>query len=191
MKRYFFIIVLIIVCGLGSAFDAPKQETKKDDNYTIQRLMLYNKAGNILMEKNAYGWMTPALRSNENLSLQEGLNELAKKMGFEMAPISLCGIFTYKFEGLNDHVGHVSYRTHYKAKVKSGAVLQPTDKSIHYEWLTEKQAQDSIGHPALKAEFSQMIKHPDKIWGGSFLCIFKNDKLENIKQTEAFYSLHD
>lgn len=190
MKCFLFLFNFIAIYGIASALDKPVQEIKKNDNYTIQRLMLYNKSGKILMEKNAFGWMTPAIRSNENQSLKEGLSGLAKKIGVEITPVRLRGIFTYKFEGLSDHMGLVSYRTHYEAKVKSGEIIRPESKTIRYEWLTVNQAKDSISHPGLKAEFAQMTKQPDKIWGGSFLCIFQNDKLESVRQIEAFYTLN-
>ena len=45
---------------------------KKADNYTIQRLIIFNDQNDILLEKGIAGWMTPALRSNENQSLKEG-----------------------------------------------------------------------------------------------------------------------
>lgn len=166
-----------------------KLETaKKADNYTIQRLIVFNNTRQILLEKNKNGWMTPALRSNENQSLKEGLDSLAHAMGISIKIIKLAGVFTYKFKGVPDHK-EVSYRTHYTANFINGNLIQPKQSDKEYKWLNAKEALELIGNEALKAETSQIINHPDTLWGGSFLISYNGDELESIKMTEGFYSL--
>ena len=166
-----------------------KQETvKRADNYTIQRLLVFNDSKQLLLEKNINGWMTPALRSNENQSLKEGLDSLAKAMGISIKIIKLAGVFTYKFKGLPDHK-EVSYRTHYIANFINGNLIQPKQSDKEYKWLNVKEALGLITNEALKAETSQIINHPDTLWGGSFLISYKDEELESIKMMEDFYSL--
>lgn len=166
-----------------------KQEIiKKTDNYTIQRLIIFNNEKEILLEKGKNGWMTPALRSNENLSLKEGLDSLAKAIGVSIKIIKLSGVYTYKFKGLPDHK-EVSYRTHYTARYISGNLTQPRQPDREYKWFNIKEALENISNEALKAETSQIIKYPETLWGGSFLYTYTNDTLESLKMTEDFYSL--
>lgn len=162
---------------------------KKADNYTIQRLLIF-KGDQILLEKGPNGWMTPALRSNENQSLKEGLDSLAKAIGLSIRLIKLSGLYTYKFIGLPDHK-EVSYRTHYTAKYISGELVTSKQPDKMYKWVAIKNAVDSISNEALKAETSQILNYPKVLWGGSFLYTYKSGKLESIKMTENFYPLSD
>lgn len=167
---------------------APKVEnTEAIDNYTIQRLIVFNDKKEILMEKNSFGWMTPALRSNQDETVKEGLNNLVSKMGISIDSIRLAGLFTYKFQGLADHPAHVSFRTHYTARYKGGALVQPKDKE--YKWLPVNEAVEKIGMEALKTETAQIIKFPKIVWGGSFLLVFKDGKMESSKMLEELYPL--
>jgi hypothetical protein len=168
------------------------KQAKKTDNYTIQRLIVFNAQKEILMQRNKFGWFTPSIRSNENQSLKEGLDSLAKAIGISVEPVKFAGIFTYKYDGLSDHNGLVSYRTHYTTSYKSGELIQPKDpkdSTRQFKWLPIKEALDIIGMSALKAETMQIINHPEAIWGGSFLLKYKDEKLESIKMVEDFYSL--
>jgi hypothetical protein len=195
MKNSLIVLLVLLYIPLISAQDTTKivpKQVKKTDNYTIQRLIIHNSKGEILMQRNKFGWFTPSIRSNENQSLREGLDSLATAIGIIVAPVRFAGIFTYKYDGLSDHNGLVSYRTHYTTTYKSGELIQPKDAkdtTRQFKWLPIKEALDIIGMAALKAETTQIITHPDVIWGGSFLLKYKDEKLESIKMVEDFYAL--
>ncbi len=195
MKRLFTLIVVVLASHFISAQDTTKtikkQEiVKKADNYTIQRLLVFNNNKEILLEKGQNGWMTPALRSNENQSLKEGLDSLAKAIGISIKLVKLSGVYTYKFIGLPDHK-EVSYRTHYTANYLNGELIQPTQPGREYKWFPIKSAVDMISNEALKAETNQILKFPKTLWGGSFLYTYKDDKFESIKMVEDFYPLSE
>jgi hypothetical protein len=197
-KRIFLCIVSFFLHNLVNAQDSSKMPIaktfiKKTDNYTIQRLIVFNSKKEILMQRNRFGWFTPSIRSNENQSLKEGLDSLAKAIGIIIEPVKLAGIFTYKYDGLSDHVGVVSYRTHYSTKYISGELIQyidSKDSTRLYKWMPVKEALAVISMQALKEETTQIIQNPKKIWGGSFLLSYKNDVLQSIKKLEEFYSLN-
>lgn len=195
MKRVLTLLMALIGTQFVSAQDTTKsikkQEiVKKADNYTIQRLLIFNDKKEILLERGRNGWMTPSLRSNENQSLKEGLDSLAKLIGITIKIGRLAGVYTYKFKDLPDHK-EVSYRTHYTAKYLGGELIQPKQPDREYKWFPVKTATDSISNEALKAETNQIIKFPKTVWGGSFLYTYKDGKLEGIKMTEDFYSLSE
>jgi hypothetical protein len=192
MKKTILLLSLFATTYL-SAQDTSKTTTKpeiikKADNYTIQRLIVFNTQNEILLEKGRNGWMTPSLRSNENQTLREGLDSLAKAIGISVKILKLSGLYTYKFKDLPDHK-EVSYRTHYTAEYISGELIQPTQPDKEYKWIKVNDAIESISNTALKAETNQIIKFPNTLWGGSFLYTYKDGKLESIKMTEDFYSL--
>lgn len=190
-RRHKFILgaLFVLTCGQIAFAQAATAVAKneKTDNYTIQRLIVFNDKKEILMEKNANGWMTPALRSNEDESLIEGLNNLAAEIGISIDSIRLAGVFTYKFQGLADHPAAVSFRTHYAARYKGGALASPKDKE--YQWLPVREALEKIGMATLRAETAQIVKFPKTVWGGSFLLVFKNGKLDSSKTLEEIYPL--
>lgn len=134
--------------------------------------------------------MTPSLRSNENQSLKEGLDSLAKAIGLSIKIVKLSGVYTYKFKDLPDHK-EVSYRTHYTAKYISGELIQPKQPDREYKWFAVKDVVDSISNEALKKETEQILKYPKTLWGGSFTYTYKDGKLESIKMSEDFYPLSD
>ena len=192
--KFILTALLFFACGQSlSAQDTSKivpkkQVIKRADNYTIQRLIVFNDKKEILMEKYWGGWQTPALRSNQNQSLREGLDSMATAMGISTEPVKLAGIITYKYEGLPDHK-EVSYRTHYTAKYKSGNPIKTKDKEYH--WLPIKEALEKISMEALKIETTQIVNNPKVVWGGSFLLTYKDDKLQTLKLVEEFYPLTD
>jgi hypothetical protein len=197
MKNIIALIVALFTAQLAFSQESnnaaiKKIATKKIDNYTIQRLIVFKNNKEILMQRNRFGWFTPSIRSNENQSLKEGLDSLAKAIGIAIEPIKLAGVFNYKYDGLSDHIGLVSYRTHYRTKYVSGELIQyndPKDSTRLYKWMPIKEALDAIGMQALKEETTQIIQHPKKIWGGSFLLSYKNDVLQSIQMLEKFYAL--
>ena len=169
-------------------------ENKKVDNYTIQRLIVLNDKGEILMQKNRFGWFTPSIRSNQNQSLKEGLDSLAKEIGIKIGSIKLVGVFSYKYNGLSDHIGIVSWRTHYLTKYKSGELIQPKDPkdtTREFKWMKVNEAIEVINMTALKEETRQIIKYPKVVWAGSFLLNFENETFKSADLVEKFYSLSE
>ncbi|WP_121125688.1 NUDIX hydrolase [Sphingobacterium puteale] len=173
----------------AKASSRQQEVIKKADNYTIQRLIIY-KGNQILLEKGQNGWMTPALRSNENQSLKEGLDSLAKAIGLTVKIVKLSGVYTYKFKNLPDHK-EVSYRTHYTAKYLNGEIIQPKQPDREYKWFAIKDVVNNIRNEALKKETAQILMYPNTLWGGSFLHTFKDGEFESVVMTEDFYPLSD
>lgn len=161
---------------------------KKIDNYTIQWLIVFNAKKEILLMKDKYGWKTPVLRSNENLSLKEGIDSLVKPIGISIHKLNLAGLTTYKYSGLKDNQV-VSYRSYYTAKLKGKEILQPVDKEKEYKWFTINDAVKTIEMQPLKTELEQILNNPKKVWGGSFIMIFEDEKFKTFKQIEPFYEL--
>ena len=142
--------------------------------------------------KDKYGWKTPVLRSNENLSLQEGIDSLVKPIGISIRKLNLAGLTTYQYRGLKDNQV-VSYRSYYTAKLKGGEIIQSQDKDKdkdkEYKWFTINEAIKIIEMRPLKTELEQIFKNPKKMWGASFILIFENEKLKTFEQKEPFYEL--
>jgi hypothetical protein len=161
----------------------------KVDNYTIQWLLVFNPKKEILLMKDKYGWKTPVLRSNENLSLKEGIDSLVRPIGISIHRLKLAGLTTYKYSGLKDNQV-VSFRSYYSAKLKDGEIIQPKDKEKEYKWLPIEEALQIIEMQPLKTELNQILKNPKSIWGGSFIMIFEDEKFKTYKQTEPFYELN-
>ncbi|UQD56915.1 NUDIX hydrolase [Flavobacterium sp. K5-23] len=162
---------------------------KKIDNYTIQWLIVFNQKKEILLMKDKYGWKTPVIRSNENLSLKEGIDSLVNPIGISIHRLRLAGLTTYKYSGLKDNQV-VSFRSYYTSKLKDGEISQPKDKEKEYKWLPIEEVLQIIEMQPLKTELNQILKNPKSIWGGSFIMIFEDEKFKTYKQTEPFYELN-
>lgn len=99
------------------------QETQ-NDTYIIQRLIIYNSSGEILLEKHENGWMTPALRDNSKVTTNEGLQSLAANFGLTISTPKLKGIFMF----IADYKPQSSSRQHYASTLVAGKLKVPEGK---------------------------------------------------------------
>ena len=163
------------------------QESPKD-TYTIQRLIIYNSSGKILLEKHENGWMTPALRHNNKLNTNEGLKKLASDFGLTISSPKLAGIFMF----ISDE-SQSSFRQHYVSKLVSGELILPQGK-LEVKWFSPHEAVEMMSLPDAKLIFAvrdmteQILKYPEIIWGGTFTLRKENDKTV-YKITENFYPI--
>lgn len=179
------LILLIAVCF---AFQSYAQDTQ-NDSYTIQRLIIYNAEGKILLEKHKNGWMTPALRHNTKVSTNDGLNSLASEFGLKTSSPQLAGIFTF----IPEYKPQSSFRQHYKSKVVGGILKTPKGK-LDAQWFSPKKAIEMMSLPetklilAIRDMTKHILNHPDEMWAGTFL-LWKENEKTHYKTTEAFYSI--
>ncbi|MEO6901781.1 MAG: hypothetical protein ABI315_01345 [Bacteroidia bacterium] len=172
-----FIILLVI-----KSF---AQEPQKD-TYTIQRLIIYNQNGEILLEKQENGWMTPALRHNSKVTTTEGLINLASNFGLTITSPKLAGIFMF----ISDESAS-SFRQHYISKLVNGELKIPTGK-MDAKWFLPQEAIKMMSLPDAKLIYAvrdmtdQILKYPEIIWGGTFSLWKENDKTV-YKTIENFY----
>ncbi|MGB5417431.1 hypothetical protein [Algibacter sp.] len=180
------IILLFFVILLG--IESFAQETQ-NDTYTIQRLIIYNSNGEILLEKHKNGWMTPALRHNSKLTTNKGLNDLASDFGLTISSPKLSGIFMF----ISDYKPQSSFRQHYVANSVDGELRLPEGK-LDVKWFLPHEAIEMMSLPDAKLIFAvrdmteQILKYPEIIWGGSFTLWKENDKTV-YKTTENFYPI--
>lgn len=154
------------------------------------RLTVQNERGEILLEKIADGWMTPAARSNQNRTLRESLAALAKDLGVSVKTPRLAGLFSYQFRENPTDPNHaaVSFRAHYTARLQ-GRAGKPADAAKQYRWVARDRLDEFVTIQALNRELRQILDHPDTLWGGAFVLSFEGDTLVSTEQTEAFYPL--
>jgi len=160
------------------------------DSYTIQRLIIINPEGEVLLEKNAFGWMTPALRHNSKKSIKDGLDNLAAEFGLTISSPKIAGIFM-SISGYKE-VSH--FRQHYRADYQSGTLKIPENK-MNAQWFPVKKAITMMSLPSTKAPLSirdmtqQVLNYPKVIWGGTFL-VNKRDGKFIYNVVEGFYPLN-
>jgi hypothetical protein len=160
------------------------------DSYTIQRLIIINPKGEVLLEKNAFGWMTPALRHNSKESIKDGLDNLAREFGLTISSPKIAGIFL----SLSGYKAVSHFRQHYRANYQSGVLKIPGDR-VSAQWFPIIKAIEMMSLPSTKAPFSirdmtqQVLNYPEVIWGGTFLINKKDDKFI-YDVIEDFYPLN-
>lgn len=180
-------LVILILLLIGTRMYS--QETG-NDSYTIQRLIIYNEKGQILLQKHINGWMTPALRHNTKTTTNKGLSDLASDFGLVISSPQLHGIFMY-FHRDNKKP---SFRQHYSCQVIEGELNIP-EGMIDAQWLFPNVAIQKMLNPEAKivSAIGEMTKHiinyPNIIWGGSYLLVKQNDKKTDSKVIENFYPI--
>ncbi len=183
MKKL-LLLSFIILFGLKSF----AQETG-NDSYTIQRLLIYNQKGEILLEKNDFGWMTPALRHNSKATIKDGLMDLASEFDLKISSPKISGIFMF----MADYKPISQFRQHYSCNIVDGQLKVPENKK-DAQWFSISKAIEMMSLPDTKAPFvirdmtQQLLYYPEIIWGGTFLLSKKDGKI-SYKTTENFYPL--
>jgi hypothetical protein len=185
LMKHFLLLSIIILVGLKSF----AQETG-NDSYTIQRLIIFNEKGEILLQKYENGWMTPALRHNTEVTTNEGLLNLATDFGLKVCTPQLQGIFMY-FHSDNKKP---SFRQHYSSKLISGELKTP-EGILNAKWFSPSEAIEKMLIPEAKiiTAVGDMTKHilnyPTIIWGGSYLLIKEEGKKTQSQVIENFYPI--
>ncbi len=181
--------VLTVLLMMLSATVIRAQETG-NDSYTIQRLIVFNDAGQVLLEKNDFGWMTPALRHNTQTSINDGIKNLAAEFGLDVTRPKLAAIFMF----MTDYKPKSQFRQHYIAERIDGQLKVPENKR-DAQWFTISKAIEMMSLPDTKAPLvirdmtQQILNYPAVIWGGTYMLSKENDVI-SYRITENFYPLH-
>ncbi len=186
MRLFKWVSLSVIFIFAGTFLFA--QETG-NDSYTIQRLIIYNEKGEILLQQHPNGWMTPALRHNTEVTTNRGLQDLASGFGLQITLPQLQGIFMYFH---SDHK-KPSFRQHYSARLEGGQLSIPEDL-LDAQWFLPEVAVEKMLLPESKIvdvvgeTTRQILYHPDTIWGGSFLLV-KTDEKTRSEVMESYYPI--
>lgn len=183
MKKLLCLSFFILIALVSFA-----QETG-NDSYTIQRLLIYNQNGKILLEQNDFGWMTPALRHNSKTTIVDGLMDLASEYNLKISSPKIAGIFMF----MSDYKPISQFRQHYSSTMVDGQLKVPENKK-DAQWFSISKAIEMMSLPDNKAPLvirdmtKQLLYYPEIIWGGTFLLSKKDGKL-SYKTVENFYPL--
>ncbi|WP_273566882.1 nuclear transport factor 2 family protein [Maribacter halichondriae] len=166
------------------------ERDKKLDNFTLQRLLVLNDAGDVLMEQGDVSteqaeptWYPLSLYSTTRQSITEAMDSLALSHGIKISKPELRAYTTYKFSYHNQ----VSFRSYYVAKYVAGSLNPPKD-GITLKWLPVEEAVPHIPVEAIRLITKQVLEFPENVWGGSFL-ISENGEQHDTLVLEDFYPL--
>jgi len=182
MRNLIYILFICLSLNVSAAEESI-------DSYTIQRLIITNPKGEILLEKNTFGWMTPALRHNSKVTLKDGLSNLAAEFGLTISSPKIAGIFL----SLSGYKPISHFRQHYRSNYRAGELKVPENR-LDAQWFPINKAIKMMSLPDTKAPFSirdmtqQILNYPEIIWGGTFL-VNKKNGIFIYEAIEGFYPL--
>ena len=199
-SRYIDIFLLKNIEGIGwriisktaTEVDYPGYagRDRKLDNFTLQRLLVLNDAGEILVEQGdistedgKISWFPFSSYSNQRLSVKEAMDSLALSHGIKITQPQLKAYTTYKFS----YHEQVSHRSYYVAKYASGTIKPSTDGVVR-KWVPIEEVLPNIPVEAIRLTAQQVLKYPETVWGGSFL-ISENGEQHDTTVLEEFYPL--
>jgi hypothetical protein len=166
------------------------ERDRKLDNFTLQRLLILNDAGEILMEQGDVKagqdeptWYPPSLYSNTRQSITEAMDSLALSHGIKISQPELRAYTTYKFS----YHKQVSFRSFYVANYEGGTIINPNEESI-MKWVPIEKAIPHIPVASIQLITKQVLEFPESVWGGSFL-ISENGEDHDTLVLEEFYPL--
>lgn len=183
MKTVLLLTICLCFCLTGFS-----QETG-NDSYTIQRLIIFNKKGEILLEKHENGWMTPALRHNTKVSINEAFYSLSSEFGLKISVPKLSGMYMF----IPEYKPQSSIRQHYSCTLIEGELQLPEGKQ-DAQWFAPQKPIEMMSLPDTKLIFAvrdmtkKILDYPDIVWGGTFY-LWKKNGVTKYKLAEDFYSL--
>ena len=172
---------------VGAPAGAPAVE--RAENYTTQRLLVFNTRGEVALQRNFMGWSTPGVRYDKRESIRASLDGLAAKYGMRIADVRLAGLFTYEY-GFSTAI---ATRSHYVATLAGGALAAPADM-LEVRWVAPAEAVRLISAasqkspPSFVAMTAQILTRPDRIWGGAFH-VWQEGEAYKSRPTEPIYEL--
>lgn len=171
------VTVLLVVTSLASYAKEPVS--------SFHRLLIFNDHNELLLVKikDKPIWVTTGWYQDNQLSIMQGLKQLAGDFGFEITQPKLVGIFN-----LQDEDGKVvSLRNFYTTKVKSGSLKLPAfiEKA---EWLSVDEAVKRSSFPHINWLTKQVLDHPYTVWGGSIKS-YKEGGSFKAELVEPFYPM--
>ena len=182
MKKVIYLIILALI---NPPLYSQNSE-KNPDSYTIQRLIIENDKKEILIYKGKSYWMTPAIRHNKELSIKEGLQQLAKSYGLKITQPKLAALYTYKF-GFKKGV---SFRSFYTADLIGSNKTTPPSPITQAKWAPISDVTNVIGGLEVRKQMlNHILQHPETLWGGSFYLYDDEQGVRQAKILERFYSL--
>jgi hypothetical protein len=160
--RWLASLVLGIACAHVHA-------AEKAENYTTQRLLIFNDRDEILLQFNAMGWSTPGQRFDHPLSVRLALDQLAARYGVRIDNVRLAGLLTYEY----GYSPAISTRTHYRARLAGGEPKAP-DGVQELRWFPRDAAiaamalESQRAPPSFVEMTTRMLREPGIVWGGAF-----------------------
>lgn len=178
------VITIILIC-LVSISIFGQNEKVQPTNQTIIRLTIIKDNNKILIRETEYGWMTPAVYFRKKQNIHEITDSLSSVYGIKINNLNLNGLFTYKY----NFKPTADIRLLYVAKFESGDLKTIVGKEKIY-WMPIEEALSKLGSTVQSLEdmTTQIIKHPETLWGGSFILTKVNGKLTS-RIEEIFYPL--
>lgn len=176
-----FIILPIVLGFTGCASTSSHTETV--ENFTVQRVLILNDNGEMLMSKDRSVWSMPSLVYKDREFIREGIDSLSTSYGIQLSNIEIRGQFSYKY----DYQPYATIRNYYVANYAGGELKTP-EGFEDARWIPIPEAIEKTTVTSIKQIANQILDYPNTVWGGSFLVSDVGDD-HPTAQTEAFYPL--
>lgn len=174
---------MLVFMWVNFCVSAQRVHQDPTHNFTVNRLLILNEKGEMLMVREKHVWAPPSYVVEHRQYLKEGLDSLASAYGIQIADIRLRGQFSYKY----DYHPYATIRNFYTASYSAGAVKVPQGMD-EVRWMPMQQAVDINSVISIKEIVRQIVKSQNTIWGGSFMVSHIGDD-HPTKMVEPFYPL--
>jgi len=179
VKRIFF-IVLVLLFQLGMAQD-------ENDIKIFHRLVVVNSENKIMVVKieNTDVWVTPGFYQTSEITIKQGLNDLALSYGVEIKEYNLKGVFI-----LNRNINNKkssSLRNVFIAHSKNDSFKIPTGIG-EVKWLPIEKLSEVITFPHISIMIEKIMNNPNETWGGTLLQYKENNEWK-VQILEDFYTI--
>ncbi len=152
-------------------------------NFTVERLIVLNDKGEVLMNKEAGNWYTFSAVFNKTQYVHEVVDSIAQEYGFQVSQPELRGYFGFKYE----YHPYATRRAYYVANYVSGTP-KPSGIIEDIKWMPMEEALDKTPVEAMKEGIRQILENPGILWGGSFE-VYRKGEHHHTRMTEPFYPL--
>lgn len=176
IKKTFLLFILLVSSPLFA------QQTANIS--TFHRLLIFNDKSELMLVriKDSDRWVTPGWYQDEQLTIKQGLEQLAGSYGVKISSPVLRGVFTLK----DGQSRVISTRLIYSTKITSGTPEAPPIIG-EIKWLPVQEAAKIVTYSHISTQFMQITKYPNIVWGGTQY--MPQDNSTSKSEIDAFYPL--
>jgi len=181
MKKITFLFCCLLF--LISCNKEQNAHVEPTHNFTVNRLIVLNDKGEVLMGKEEGNWYTLSHVYNERQFIKECLDSLSNEYGITTTTPQLHGYFSYKYE----YHPYSTLRSFYVAQYLDGDI-KPVGNMTEMKWMSKEDAIALTPVESMKLGIKQILENPDTLWSGSFM-IYRKGEHHHARLIEDFYPL--
>ncbi|WP_350286744.1 hypothetical protein [uncultured Croceitalea sp.] len=156
---------------------------KPTHNFTVKRLLIFNKKNELLMEKIESNWYPPSIVFDKRQHIKESVDSLVNGYGIATKNLRLSAYLSFKYE----YHPYVTLRPYYSMEYSSGELIVPEGRE-DVKWMPIDEVMAKTPVEAMKETIKKITEYPRTVWSGTFM-VYRKGEEHHTRQEEPMFPL--